>query len=91
MGRKSQFYSTERKMILMKDLLDIQIIPRMTSYDSDMCDNLPLAYSYVPYQRYETPYNKEKALCVGTVFPGLNKPFGVYGKEFSKKAGVREI
>lgn len=75
----------------MKDLLDIEFIPRMDSYDCDRCNDLPLAYSYVPYQRFETPYSREKALCVGTVFPALNKPYGVYGKEFMDKAGVKEI
>lgn len=75
----------------MKDLLEIEFIPRATSYDCDRCNDLPLAYSYVPYQVYEAPYSKEKAFCSGTVFPGLNKPYGVYGKEFSNKVGVKEI
>ena len=75
----------------MKDLLDIEFIPRMSSYDCDRCNDLPLAYSYVPYQQYETPYSKEKGFNAGTVFPGLNKPLGVYGKEFMSKAGVKEI
>ena len=75
----------------MKDLLDIEFIPRMSSYDCDRCNDLPLAYSYVPYQQYEVPYSKDKSLAVGTVFPGLNKPLGVYGKEFSDKAGAKEI
>ena len=75
----------------MKDLLEIEIIPRGNSYDCDQCNDLPLAYSYVPYQRFEKPYSKEKALSVGTVFPGLNKPLGVYGKEFSEMAGVKNI
>lgn len=75
----------------MKDLLDIQIIPRDTSYDCNQNNEWPLAYSYVPYQRFETPYTKEKALSAGTIFPSLNKPLGVYGKEFSEKAGVRKL
>ena len=75
----------------MKDLLDIEFIPRILSQDCDRCNDLPLAYSYVPYQTYEMPYSKEKAFYSGTIFPGLNKPYGVYGKEFTNKAGVKEI
>jgi hypothetical protein len=75
----------------MKDLLDIQIIPMGSSYNCDRCNDLPLAYSYVPYQSFEKTYNKEKALSVGTVFPSLNKPLGVYGKEFSEMAGVKKL
>ena len=75
----------------MKDLLDIEFIPRTTSFDCDRCSGMPLAYSYVPYQTFEAPYSKEKAFYAGTVFPALNKPYGVYGKEFSDKAGVKEI
>ena len=71
----------------MKDLLDIQIIPNNILNDCYSIDDMPLAYSYVPYQSFELPYNKEKALKAGTIFPSLNKPLGVYGKEFSKKVG----
>lgn len=75
----------------MKDLLDIQIIPNEISSGCYTIDDMPLAYAYVPYQSFESPYNKEKALKFGTIFPSLNKPLGVYGKEFSKKVGGREI
>lgn len=68
----------------MKDLLDIQIIPNRISSDCNSLDDMPLAYSYVPYQSFEQPYDKEKALKVGTIFPSLNKSLGVYGKEFQK-------
>ena len=75
----------------MKDLLNIQFIPediqKCSSY-AECIDSLPLAYAYVPYQRYEAPYSKEKALPVGSIFPSLNKPFGVYGKEFNAKDGA---
>lgn len=73
----------------MKDLLDIQIVPReiMGGCSSEL-EDLPLAYAYVPYQRYEKPYDKETALRVGTIFPSLNKPLGVYGKEFGERRGV---
>ena len=36
----------------------------------------PLAMAYVPWQHMENVYeNLEEALCVGTLFPELNKPF----------------
>lgn len=73
----------------MKDLLDMQLFSQDNqSYDACL-ENLPLAYAYVPYQRFENPYNKEQALQYGTVFSKLNKPYEVYGKEFKKKAGVK--
>lgn len=47
-------------------------------------EDLPLAYSYVPYQEFNTVYSAEDALKNGTVFPDLNKPMSVYGKEFQR-------
>lgn len=75
----------------MKDLLDIQVISDNKPGSCMAIDDMPLAYSYVPYQRFETPYEKEKALKVGTIFPSLNKPLGVYGKEFFQKAGANNL
>lgn len=75
----------------MKDLLDIQIIPRDMSNGCNTFEDMPIAYSYVPYQNFESPYDKEKALRVGTIFPSLNKPLGVYGKEFSEKGCERRL
>lgn len=40
---------------------------------------LSLAMAYVPYQCWEEPMNESEALCAGTVFPSLVKPF-VMGK-----------
>lgn len=75
----------------MKDLLDIQIMQE-NMYPQEKClDELPLAYSYVPYQKYETPYDMTDALKYGTAFPKLNKPMDVYGKEFNKKAGAIKL
>jgi len=74
----------------MKDLLDIEIMPRAFSDGCSTCLNdLPIAYAYVPYQKFETPYDKETALKVGTIFPSLNKPLGIYGKEFKIKVGAK--
>ena len=43
--------------------------------ESDLRE-LPLAMAYVPWQHLDRIYeNLEEALCVGTLFPELNKPF----------------
>ncbi len=34
-----------------------------------------LAIASVPVQKWETVYDEAQALCVGTIFPELNKPF----------------
>ena len=36
---------------------------------------LTLAMAYVPYQCWEEPMTAADALCAGTVFPSLAKPF----------------
>lgn len=38
-------------------------------------DNAPLAMAYVPMQRWSEPYNMERALERGTIFPELDLPF----------------
>lgn len=38
-------------------------------------EDTPLAMAYVPYQTWEEPYEDEVALCRGTIFPSLDKPF----------------
>ncbi len=75
----------------MKDLLDIEFMPTSMKSSCDCPDDLPLAYAYVPYQSFETPYDMERSLKYGTVFPKLNKPMEVYGKEFNKKAGAIKL
>lgn len=74
----------------MRDLLDMDICSYKDTDDCMCLENMPLAYSYVPYQKYEEPYDKEKAHKYGTVFPSLNLPYGVYGNEFVTR-GVRKI
>ena len=44
-------------------------------------DTLPLAYAYVPWQKWRLLYTPENALASGTLFEELNKPLGVYGNE----------
>lgn len=40
---------------------------------------LTLAITTVPVQPWETPYDPQKALKQGTIFPGLDLPFYVTG------------
>ena len=44
----------------------------------------PLAMAYVPFQKWEEPYDRETALSRGTIFPALDKPF--IGEEAVKNA-----
>ncbi|MBR2315647.1 MAG: spore coat associated protein CotJA [Clostridia bacterium] len=43
----------------------------MTSFPEDYV----LAMAYVPFQSFNETYDAEKALCQGTLFPCLDKPF----------------
>ena len=48
--------------------------------DDRMCmhvplDKMPVAMAYVPWQRWEEPFELNKAYRCGTLFPSLNKPF----------------
>ncbi len=54
----------------------------MQSIKCDECslhtetDRFPVGMAYVPWQRFEGIYEDlDKAFCVGTIFPELNKPF----------------
>lgn len=38
----------------------------------------PIAMAYVPWQTFQSVYDVETALMVGTIFPELNKPFRNY-------------
>ncbi|MDD3221131.1 MAG: spore coat associated protein CotJA [Clostridia bacterium] len=43
-----------------------------------VCENIcayPIAMAYVPIQTFQTTYELNKALEVGTIFPELHKPF----------------
>ncbi len=40
--------------------------------------DLPIAMAYVPMQKWNEVYSENDALCRGTLFPELDKPF--YGK-----------
>ena len=41
----------------------------------------PLAYAYVPIQRWRMLYGTDEALSRGTLFEELYKPLEVYGNE----------
>lgn len=47
----------------------------------------PLAMAYVPFQTWEEPYDEETALCRGTIFAALDKPF--IGEEAVKNAPAK--
>lgn len=41
----------------------------------DALEGMPLAMAYVPWQNWRKIYEPEKALCRGTIFEELDKPF----------------
>lgn len=38
-------------------------------------EQFPVAMAYVPWQKFETMYEPQRALNVGTIFPELELPF----------------
>ncbi len=55
----------------------------------ELCGRMPenpiLAYAYVPIQNFGETYSPEEGLSRGTLFPSLDKPLGVYGRDLCKK------
>ncbi len=44
--------------------------------DTMMLADFPLAMAYVPWQKnFDSIYDTDKALCAGTIFQCLDKPF----------------
>lgn len=43
--------------------------------EEDALRGMPLAMAYVPWQYWNKTYELDKALCIGTIFPELDKPF----------------
>lgn len=41
----------------------------------DLLSGMPIAMAYVPWQEWRNLYSAEKALCRGTIFEELDKPF----------------
>lgn len=44
-------------------------------HKNDPLNKMALAMAYVPWQHWDCPYEAEKALCRGTIFEELDKPF----------------
>lgn len=40
-----------------------------------------VGYAFVPPQTFNDIYSPAEGLCRGTIFPELDKPFGMYGAE----------
>ncbi len=38
-------------------------------------ENTPIGMAYIPFQKWERPYDENIALSRGTIFPSLDKPF----------------
>ena len=45
----------------------------------DLLNGMPVAMAYVPWQEFQNLYPAEKALCRGTIFEELDKPFSGKG------------
>jgi len=45
----------------------------------DLLKGMPVAMAYVPWQEFQNLYAAEKALCRGTIFEELDKPFSGKG------------
>ena len=45
---------------------------------------MPIAMAYVPFQKWEKPYDVMTALARATIFPSLDKPF--IGEEAVRRA-----
>lgn len=52
-----------------------------------------VAYAFVPSQtvNMNNLYAPDKGLARGTIFPCLDKPLGVYGKEQMTCGGVKKV
>ena len=48
---------------------------RTPNHSMDALGRFPIAMAYVPWQRFGQTYDLSKALCAGTIFPELDKPF----------------
>ena len=62
-----------------------QVKPPVTppSNGNDTCGTCMgmVGYAFVPVQTFNDIYTPENGLSNGTIFPELNKPFGMYGAE----------
>ena len=63
---------------------DEEADPDTASTPSAFPKETPLAMAYVPFQKWEKPYDPEAGLCRGTLFQALDNPF--IGEEAVKNA-----
>ena len=47
----------------------------INKYDFSCVDDFPLAMAYIPMQKFENLYSLDEALCAGTLYKDLDKPF----------------
>lgn len=52
-----------------------QTMPYPHGQRSDAMRSFALAMAYVPWQQWNQTYELKKAMCAGTIFPELDKPF----------------
>ncbi len=60
--------------------------PDMPYYPGGTACNVPqnkcsLAMAYVPWQKWDPPYDDEKGFMTGTIFPSLDLPFCAGGMQ----------
>ena len=57
--------------------------PNATPTDCNMMPGCMsrIGYAYVPFQTFNDIYPPAEGLSRGTIFPELDKPFGMYGAE----------
>lgn len=62
--------------------------------NKELCGTMPenpiLAYAYVPMQKFGETYSPMEGLTRGTLFPSLDKPLGVYGRDLCKACNSEE-
>lgn len=65
----------------------------MATDNTMRCDmSMPMpGYAYVPMQMADMTniYSAEQGLSRGTIFPDLDKPLGVYGREYKNMEGCK--
>ncbi len=55
--------------------------------DFSCVDDFPLAMAYIPMQKFENLYGLDEALCAGTLFKELDKPF--LGRKAERKGWLK--
>ena len=63
----------EDKIFIINPALSSERTP--SRFSTTPLDELPLTMVYGPMQKLDKTYPNEEALCRGTLFPELDKPF----------------